>query len=75
MCWELDGFEARQAEYPLRVSRAAARKFQLYSRYRQPRPAAPLVSHKMSLEQGPEGYRWFQEKLDDCVRVVFTPRG
>ncbi|MDX5480739.1 MAG: glutathione-dependent formaldehyde dehydrogenase [Hymenobacteraceae bacterium] len=32
-----------------------------------------LLTHKWSLEQGPEGYKMFKEKTDNCMRVVFTP--
>ncbi|WP_298733597.1 zinc-dependent alcohol dehydrogenase [uncultured Chitinophaga sp.] len=32
-----------------------------------------LLTHRWSLEQGPEGYRMFKEKTDNCIRVVFDP--
>ena len=32
-----------------------------------------LLTHKWSLDDGPRGYRLFKEKIDDCMRVVFTP--
>lgn len=32
-----------------------------------------LATHVMSLEQGPEGYRIFKDKEDNCVRAVFLP--
>ncbi len=32
-----------------------------------------LATHTMPLDQGPEGYRLFKDKLDGCVRTVFTP--
>jgi threonine dehydrogenase-like Zn-dependent dehydrogenase len=32
-----------------------------------------LATHVMPLEQGQQGYRMFKDKLDGCVRVVFTP--
>jgi threonine dehydrogenase-like Zn-dependent dehydrogenase len=32
-----------------------------------------LATHTMPLDAGPEGYRMFKEKLDGCVRAVFTP--
>jgi threonine dehydrogenase-like Zn-dependent dehydrogenase len=32
-----------------------------------------LATHVMPLDQGPEGYRLFKDKLDGCVRTVFTP--
>jgi threonine dehydrogenase-like Zn-dependent dehydrogenase len=32
-----------------------------------------LVTHRLSLEDGPRGYDVFKHKEDGCVRVVFTP--
>ncbi|OLB64764.1 MAG: glutathione-dependent formaldehyde dehydrogenase [Actinobacteria bacterium 13_2_20CM_2_72_6] len=32
-----------------------------------------LATHTMSLDDGPQGYRIFKEKLDGCVRSVFVP--
>lgn len=32
-----------------------------------------LVTHRMSLEDGPRGYEMFKKKEDGCLRVVFTP--
>jgi threonine dehydrogenase-like Zn-dependent dehydrogenase len=32
-----------------------------------------LITHKMSLEDGPRGYDMFKHKQDGCVRVVFQP--
>lgn len=32
-----------------------------------------MLTHKWSLDQGPEGYKMFKEKTDDCMRVVFAP--
>lgn len=32
-----------------------------------------LLTHKWSLDQGPEGYKMFKEKKDNCMRVVFEP--
>lgn len=34
-----------------------------------------LVTHRMTLDQGPEGYRKFKEKDDGCLRAVFYPAG
>ncbi|WP_263145136.1 zinc-dependent alcohol dehydrogenase [Pseudomonas sp. RIT-PI-AD] len=34
---------------------------------------AYLLTHPMSLEQAPEGYRLFKEKSEGCLRAVFTP--
>jgi threonine dehydrogenase-like Zn-dependent dehydrogenase len=32
-----------------------------------------LATHTLPLDQGPDGYRMFKEKLDGCVRSVFLP--
>lgn len=32
-----------------------------------------LLTHRWSLDDGPRGYRMFKEKVDNCMRVVFTP--
>jgi threonine dehydrogenase-like Zn-dependent dehydrogenase len=32
-----------------------------------------LATHVMPLDEGPEGYRLFKEKEDNCVRSVFLP--
>ncbi len=32
-----------------------------------------LATHTMDLDRGAEGYRVFRDKLDGCVRTVFTP--
>jgi threonine dehydrogenase-like Zn-dependent dehydrogenase len=32
-----------------------------------------LLTHPMTLDQGPEGYDIFKNKVDECVRVVFAP--
>jgi threonine dehydrogenase-like Zn-dependent dehydrogenase len=32
-----------------------------------------LMTHRWSLQQGPEGYRMFNDKTDDCMRGVFVP--
>ncbi|WP_462379399.1 zinc-dependent alcohol dehydrogenase [Pseudomonas sp. Marseille-QA0892] len=32
-----------------------------------------LLTHPMSLEDGPEGYRLFKEKQEQCMRAVFMP--
>jgi threonine dehydrogenase-like Zn-dependent dehydrogenase len=34
-----------------------------------------LATHTMPLADGPEGYRMFKNKEDDCVRAVFLPNG
>jgi threonine dehydrogenase-like Zn-dependent dehydrogenase len=32
-----------------------------------------LLTHRWSLEQGPDGYKMFKEKTDNCIRVAFAP--
>ncbi len=32
-----------------------------------------LLTHPMSLEDGPQGYELFKQKRDGCVRAVFQP--
>lgn len=32
-----------------------------------------LLTHKWSLQQGPDGYKMFKEKKDNCIRVAFAP--
>ena len=32
-----------------------------------------LLTHKWSLDDAPRGYRMFKEKVDNCMRVAFTP--
>jgi threonine dehydrogenase-like Zn-dependent dehydrogenase len=32
-----------------------------------------LLTHKMSLEEGPEGYEIFKKRTDNCLKVVFEP--
>ncbi|HYC03124.1 MAG TPA: zinc-dependent alcohol dehydrogenase [Azospirillaceae bacterium] len=32
-----------------------------------------VITHRMSLEQGPEAYRMFRDKHDGCVKVVLRP--
>ncbi|HYO40107.1 MAG TPA: zinc-dependent alcohol dehydrogenase [Nocardioidaceae bacterium] len=32
-----------------------------------------VISHRMSLDEGPKGYDLFKNKLDECVKVVLTP--
>ena len=32
-----------------------------------------LITHRLPLEQGPQGYTMFKKKRDRCVRVVFDP--
>jgi threonine dehydrogenase-like Zn-dependent dehydrogenase len=32
-----------------------------------------LITHRMSLEDGPRGYELFKKKEDGCLRAVFAP--
>jgi len=32
-----------------------------------------VITHRMSLDEAPEGYRIFQEKRDNCIKVVMKP--
>jgi threonine dehydrogenase-like Zn-dependent dehydrogenase len=32
-----------------------------------------VITHRLKLDQAPEGYRIFREKQDECIKVVMTP--
>ncbi len=32
-----------------------------------------VITHRMSLDEAPEGYKIFKEKKDDCIKVVLKP--
>jgi threonine dehydrogenase-like Zn-dependent dehydrogenase len=32
-----------------------------------------VITHRMSLEDAPQGYQVFRDKVDNCIRVVFKP--
>jgi threonine dehydrogenase-like Zn-dependent dehydrogenase len=32
-----------------------------------------VVTHKMSLEEAPQGYKMFRDKQDECIKVVLKP--
>jgi alcohol dehydrogenase len=32
-----------------------------------------IISHRLSLDEAPRGYEIFNEKKEDCVKVVLTP--
>jgi threonine dehydrogenase-like Zn-dependent dehydrogenase len=32
-----------------------------------------VITHKVGLEEGPEMYKTFRDKLDGCIKVVLTP--
>ncbi len=38
-------------------------------------PTEHFATHVMPLDEAPQGYRLFQQKLDGCVRAVFQPAG
>jgi threonine dehydrogenase-like Zn-dependent dehydrogenase len=32
-----------------------------------------VISHRLRLEEAPRGYQMFNDKVDDCTKVVLTP--
>jgi threonine dehydrogenase-like Zn-dependent dehydrogenase len=32
-----------------------------------------VVTHRMSLEQAPQGYKIFRDKEEECIKVVLKP--
>jgi threonine dehydrogenase-like Zn-dependent dehydrogenase len=32
-----------------------------------------VVTHRMSLDQAPEGFKLFNDKVDECIKVVLKP--
>ena len=36
-------------------------------------PLREVISHRLPLSEGVEGYRLFAERRDDCTKVVLTP--
>jgi threonine dehydrogenase-like Zn-dependent dehydrogenase len=32
-----------------------------------------VITHRLSLDEAPEGYRIFQQKRDGCIKIVMTP--
>tara|TARA_B100000686_G_scaffold352587_2_gene455107 strand:- start:2508 stop:2657 length:150 start_codon:yes stop_codon:yes gene_type:complete len=32
-----------------------------------------IITHRGTLEDGPEMYRTFRDKSDECIKVVMTP--
>jgi threonine dehydrogenase-like Zn-dependent dehydrogenase len=32
-----------------------------------------VITHELPLQQAPQGYEMFKNKLDDCVKVVLKP--
>jgi threonine dehydrogenase-like Zn-dependent dehydrogenase len=32
-----------------------------------------IITHRMRLDDAPDGYRMFAKKQDDCLKVVLTP--
>jgi threonine dehydrogenase-like Zn-dependent dehydrogenase len=33
-----------------------------------------IITHRLSLDEAPEGYRMFVDKTDECVKVVLKPQ-
>jgi len=68
----------------LRQTRQLAETGEVLSPDKPPRPGgmrrgelktAHLVTHPMTLDQGPRGYDLFKNKKEGCVRAVFQPGG
>jgi threonine dehydrogenase-like Zn-dependent dehydrogenase len=36
-------------------------------------PLASVITHRLALDDGPEGYRTFDRKLDGCIKVALLP--
>jgi len=51
--------------------RYAPRMLELLGRGRH--PFAAVYSHRLGLEEGPRGYRIFDEKLEGCTKVLLAP--
>ena len=34
-----------------------------------------VITHRLPLEQAPEGYDLFREKKDGCIKVILYPHG
>ena len=34
-----------------------------------------VITHRMRLEDAPDGYSIFRDKQDECMKVVLKPRG
>jgi threonine dehydrogenase-like Zn-dependent dehydrogenase len=34
-----------------------------------------VITHRLPLEEAPEGYRTFRDKLDNCIKVILRPDG
>ena len=32
-----------------------------------------VITHRMTLDQAPQGYAMFREKQDDCIKIVMKP--
>ena len=32
-----------------------------------------IITHRLSLDQAPEGYKMFRDKSDGCIKVVMRP--
>ncbi len=59
-----------------RVGRCPARRYmeRLLPFVRERRlDITSIITHRMPLQEGAEAYRIFDEKLDECVKIVLTP--
>ncbi len=34
-----------------------------------------VITHRLPLEQAPEGFKIFNDKQDDCIKIVLKPSG
>ena len=32
-----------------------------------------MITHRLTLDDGPDAYKTFREKQDGCIKVVMTP--
>ena len=32
-----------------------------------------IITHRLKLEEAPQGYQIFNNKKDDCIKIVMTP--
>ena len=73
---EFSPLEAYDKNLTYRTGRCPARKYMdeiLQMVQAKKYDLASIVSHRMPLSQGPEGYRIFAHKLDHCTKVVLDP--
>lgn len=68
--------EAYDKNLTFRIGRCPARVYmeKLIPFVRQRRyDLTRIISHRMPLDQGPQAYRIFDQKLDNCTKIVLTP--